>query len=171
MSRLVAAAVAGVIVALAGCRDSRQPLGPDPANIDTDGSGRHPPGFGPIVLITSPADHAVFRVGAIIPFEGRAFDLDEGDLSDRLRWTLGDSLIGRGRRFWTILPPGTHVVVASAADSAGAVGSDSVTVTVGADSLNTPPRIVVLIFGGPPFVAGREIVFNGTAWDREDGDL
>jgi len=170
MSRLAAIVVAGVAVALGGCRDASRPVGPDSANLGSDGSP-WPPGFRLTVVITSPADSAAFAAGTFIPFEGKALASDGGDLSDSLRWTLGDSLIGVGPRFWTILPVGTHVIIAQIAIPGGAPASDSVTLFVGPDSLDTAPMIVVLIRGGPPFRAGQEITFFGTAWDREDGDL
>lgn len=86
----------------------------------------------PTVNITSPSNGASFNSGELITFAGSASDMEDGNLTTNLVWT--SSLTGHidtGGSFSTALSDGTHVITASVTDSSGAVGSDSVTITVG----------------------------------------
>lgn len=95
--------------------------------------------FAPEVVILSPADGATFASGATIGFEGTADDVEDGPLTASLVWTSSrDGEIGSGRSVSATLSDGIHTITASATDSAGNTGSDSVTITVG-----DPPQVGV----------------------------
>ncbi len=86
----------------------------------------------PAVSITSPADGSTFDSGASIAFAGSADDAEDGDLTESLVWTSSiDGQIGSGGSFSTTLSDGNHTIAASVTDSDGAIGSDSVSITVG----------------------------------------
>ncbi len=89
----------------------------------------------PAVSILSPADGSTFDSGAAIAFEGTASDPEDGDLSSSLDWVSNlDGSIGTAGSFSTTLSDGNHTITASVADSGGATGSASISITVG-----TPP--------------------------------
>jgi hypothetical protein len=89
----------------------------------------------PVVQITSPSDGASFDSGAMILFNGTASDPEEGDLTDSLGWTSSiQGQIGGGGSFSYILEDGNHIITATATDSGGQTGSDSISITVGSPS-------------------------------------
>ena len=89
----------------------------------------------PAVSILSPADGSTFDSGAAIAFEGTASDPEDGDLTSSLDWVSNlDGSIGTAGSFSTTLSDGNHTITASVADSGGATGSASISITVG-----TPP--------------------------------
>jgi hypothetical protein len=90
------------------------------------------PAAPPLVTITNPADGSFFTVVEVILFEGTAEDADDGDLSGSLVWEsdIDGVLSPGGASFTTTLSVGTHTITASATDSDGLTGSDSITVTV-----------------------------------------
>jgi hypothetical protein len=89
----------------------------------------------PAVSITSPADGASFDSGATITFEGTASDPEKGDLTDSLVWTSSiQGQIGGGGSFSYILEDGNHIITATATDSGGQTGSDSISIAVGSPS-------------------------------------
>ncbi len=91
-----------------------------------------PPNDAPAVSITSPADGSVFGSGATISFAGTAADTEDRDLTASLVWTSDiDGQIGTGGSFQASLSDGDHTITASAADSGGKSGSDSVGITAG----------------------------------------
>lgn len=91
-----------------------------------------PPNDTPVVSITSPADGSNPGSGASIGFAGSASDTEDGDLTGDLSWTSSiDGVIGAGGSFSVVLSDGNHTITASATDSGGATGSDSVSITVG----------------------------------------
>lgn len=88
----------------------------------------------PEVTITDPADGSIFDSGTAIWFTATATDAEDGDLTANLQWESSidgpfDPLTGSG--FSKILSDGVHTITASATDSNGKTGSDSVTITVG----------------------------------------
>jgi thermitase len=86
----------------------------------------------PEVAITSPANGAAFPSGASIGFAGTAVDTEDGVLTTDLSWTSNlDGAIGSGGSFVKVLSDGTHTIVTSVSDGAGAVGSATIVVTVG----------------------------------------
>ncbi|HSF14760.1 MAG TPA: Ig-like domain-containing protein, partial [Vicinamibacteria bacterium] len=122
----------------------------------------------PVVTITSPVDGSTFDVGALIAFAGTAADAEDGDLTTSLSWTSNiDGAIGTGGSFSTTLSAGTHTITASVSDSQGAMGEDSITVTVNA----LPTVSITSPLNGSTFDENVSIDFTGTAGDAEDGDL
>ncbi|HSF20143.1 MAG TPA: Ig-like domain-containing protein, partial [Vicinamibacteria bacterium] len=103
-----------------------------------------------------------------IDFTGTAGDAEDGDLTASLSWESNlDGSIGTGGSFSTTLSAGTHTITASVSDSQGAMGGDSITVTVNA----LPTVTITLPADGATFNEGESIDFTGTAGDAEDGDL
>lgn len=91
-----------------------------------------PPNDTPVVSIASPADGSNPDSGTSIGFAGSASDTEDGDLTADLSWTSSiDGAIGSGGSFSAVLSDGNHTITASATDSGGATGSDSVSITVG----------------------------------------
>jgi hypothetical protein len=86
----------------------------------------------PSALIISPADGSehVFRENVL--FKGKGSDPDEGQLlGARLRWMVDGQYLGTGDEVGTIdLAAGIHQVTLTATDSEGAVGRDSITVSI-----------------------------------------
>jgi hypothetical protein len=96
------------------------------------GSGSTPSNLAPAVTIKSPANNASFASGALISFSGTATDDHDGTLTSKLSWSSNkDGVIGSGGSFSKKLSDGVHIITASVTDSAGKVGSSSVTVKVG----------------------------------------
>jgi subtilisin family serine protease len=85
----------------------------------------------PVVSITSPANGATFPSGTSISFAGSATDTPDGSLTSSLVWTSSkDGLIGTGGTFSKVLSDGTHTITASATDSGGLTGTQSISITV-----------------------------------------
>jgi len=112
-----------------------------PVLIPMGGTANNPPA----VVIASPADGAYFDTGLSISFAGSASDSKDGNLTSSLIWTSNlEGQIGTGGSFGAPLSAGTHVITASATDSGGLAGSDSVTITVAGSSGNEINLSVVL---------------------------
>lgn len=112
-----------------------------PVLIPMGGTANNPPA----VVITSPTDGASFNTGENISFAGSATDSEDGILTSRLVWMSNlEGQIGTGGSFGAVLSDGTHVITASATDSGGLAGSDSVTITVAGSSGNEIYLSVVL---------------------------
>ena len=126
----------------------------------------------PAVSISSPQDGATFDSGVTINFSGTANDPEDGDLTDSLVWTSNiDGEIGTGGSYSTTLSDGIHTITASATDSGGRTGSDSIGITVGTstpevsvDSItpDTMPRgtSIDVIITGSGFQAGASVTFE-----------
>jgi len=103
-----------------------------------------PPNDPPVVMISSPGDGSEFNSGDNIAFAGAASDTEDGNLTANLAWTSSiDGNIGSGGSFFTTLSDGVHTVTASVTDSAGATGSDSISITVG----DPPPEATLHVAG------------------------
>ncbi|UCG58877.1 MAG: hypothetical protein JSU70_05055 [Phycisphaerales bacterium] len=127
---------------------------------------------GPEVSVSSPEEGATFDSGATINFSGTAHDAEDGDLTGDLVWTSNiDGQIGTGGSFSATLSDGIHTITASATDSGGKAGSDSISITVG----TAPPEVTVdgitpdtmqagtsmaVTIGGSGFVAGATVTFE-----------
>ena len=126
----------------------------------------------PVVTITRPATGTVFSGNDYIVFEGNAVDAEDGAITgDALVWTSSeDGVIGKGTSFTTntLSTELPHTITLTATDSEGAVGSSSISISIG----NTAPTVTI---NGPtylgPYQVGEFIVFNGTGSDSEDGPL
>jgi hypothetical protein len=82
----------------------------------------------PSVSIALPTPFSTSLTGEALLFSGSASDVEDGDLGASLVWTSDlDGSIGSGESFATSsLSEGTHLVTASALDSHGLSGEDSV---------------------------------------------
>ncbi|MCH9646666.1 MAG: M36 family metallopeptidase [Deltaproteobacteria bacterium] len=126
----------------------------------------------PTVTITAPADGSSSSDGDSVTFTGVANDTEDGDISGSLNWTSSlDGSIGSGGTFSTsALSVGTHTITASATDSGGLSGSDSITVTV--NGVNTAPVVTITApADGSTSTSGDSVTFAGTANDNEDGTI
>ncbi|TMB54684.1 MAG: DNRLRE domain-containing protein, partial [Deltaproteobacteria bacterium] len=103
----------------------------------------------PQVTIAAPASGAQIPVGSAVTFTGSAID-EAGDISANLAWVSSlDGVIGTGRSFSTsALSAGTHRIVASVSDSAGAVGSAAIAITVSGGGISFPAAADAYTDGG-----------------------
>jgi hypothetical protein len=158
---------AGSHTVTASVTDSALALGSSMVNVNVVA-----PNAVPVVVITSPADGATYASGDLIAFTGTADDAEDGDIKAGLAWTSSlDGPIGDGSGFSTTgLSVGSHTVTASVSDSALALGSSTVNVTV--EAANAVPVVTISSpTDGMTFVTGETITFTGAASDTEDGDL
>lgn len=91
-----------------------------------------PPGAGAAsVTISHPANSSVYAAGGPIQFVGSAVDAKDGDISGRIVWTSDiEGNLGTGGSLTVSgLGVGMHTIRASVVNSAGAVGSATVSVT------------------------------------------
>jgi hypothetical protein len=85
----------------------------------------------PTVSIASPKAGSSVGEGTTVTFSGSATDPEDGTLSSRLTWNSSvDGPLGIGSSVSRALSAGSHTVTAEVADSAGALGSRTVTFTV-----------------------------------------
>ncbi|MEM8996105.1 MAG: DNRLRE domain-containing protein [Acidobacteriota bacterium] len=115
--------------------DNRSETGGGGDSIDIYAAGLQSGGGGnatPAVSISAPADGSSAALGASVSFSGSAGDAEDGDLSSGLAWTSSiDGAIGSGASFQTsTLSVGAHTITASATDSGGLTGQDSIALTV-----------------------------------------
>jgi len=125
----------------------------------------------PQVTISSPLDGASATATDSLTFGAGATDTEDGDLSAGLAWESDvDGPIGSGASFpFAALSIGTHLITASVADSHGAPGSTSITVTVNA---NVAPVVTITSPGdGAASIETDSLSFAASATDDEDGDL
>ncbi|MEA2063410.1 MAG: YncE family protein [Gemmatimonadota bacterium] len=122
----------------------------------------------PGVTITSPGSGAVFALGRHISFTGTASDPEDGVLpGSALSWSSDiDGVLGTGASLLTdALSAGIHLVVLRAADSHGAGGFDSVSISV-----SHPPEVTINSpVDGFSYPIGTPIEFAGSAHDPEEG--
>ena len=96
----------------------------------------------PLVLISSPANGALFSEGASVAFVASASDVEDGDLTASLSWTSSlDGAIGGGGAFSAVLSVGTHTITAAVTDSGGLAGADVITLTVSAPGQQFDPAM------------------------------
>jgi Tol biopolymer transport system component len=115
----------------------------------------------PIATITSPPDGATFTQGEPITFQGQATDPEDGPLTGAsLVWTSSiDGQIGTGESFTrSDLSVGTHTITLTATDSQGAIGTDSIIVTI--------ESIIIPAQGQIAFASWREGEL-GSDWNWE----
>ena len=124
----------------------------------------------PTVSIAAPADGFTVVEATEIEFSGSATDGEDGDLTDSLSWNSNlDGALGNGGNISVVLSIGTHTITASATDSQGQTHSDSIAVTVTA---NTAPSVEISAPADDALVhEGASIGFAAAATDIEDGDL
>ena len=86
----------------------------------------------PTITIQNPDDGDTYTSSSSIPFVASASDPQDGDLSgSSIVWTSHlDGQIGTGESFQTTLSIGTHEITATATDSDGKTGTDTIGITV-----------------------------------------
>jgi hypothetical protein len=110
---LIALTVCAILVFIAGCSRNSAPR----------------------ATVSSPVEDSTYDAGAAIQFTGSARDKEDGPLSGAsLVWVSSlDGPIGTGETFaLNTLSAGAHQISLTATDSKGAVGTDSVTITINA---------------------------------------
>ncbi len=100
-----------------------------------------PPNTAPVVTITAPTANGSFVEGAAVTFCGSAADAEDGSRTDHMTWTSNlQGQFGVGGVFSvTTLRVGTHVITATAADTAGLSASQTRTITITALSVPIAP--------------------------------
>ena len=90
------------------------------------------PNTAPSASIATPSSGAVYTDGDTVSFSGSGSDAEDGDVSASLVWTSNlDGHIGTGAAFSTSgLSVGNHTITATATDSGGLTGSDSISLEV-----------------------------------------
>lgn len=100
-------------------------------------SGGSPTNSAPSVSISSPANGTSVIEGTSTGFSGSASDSQDGNLTALVQWTDNGIAIGSGGSFSTVLPAGTHTIVARVTDSGGLQASKSISITVTSASGST----------------------------------
>jgi hypothetical protein len=120
----------------------------------------------PVATITLPADLSVHATGDTVNFVGSATDAEDGALSGAsLIWMDGATQIGTGSTVGTAFAAGDHVITLMATDAAGAVGIDTITITV---TDNPPPVCVVSSPNdGDTVTEGESVDFQVTCTDPD----
>jgi hypothetical protein len=123
----------------------------------------------PTVAITAPATGSVYEPAQAVSFTATATDPEDGDLAGAIHWTSSrDGALGDGASISiSSLTSGTHVITASATDSASKTGSATITVVVNA----TPVVAITSPADGASPEPEAAVAFTATATDTEDGDL
>lgn len=125
---------------------------------------------GPLAAIDNPPNASVYLEGTEIVFAGSAIDAEDGELTgESLVWTSDiDGQIGTGTSLSSDgLSAGTHTVTLTAVDSAGMIGTASVTFII-----NSPPVATIdRPYDGSLHAANDNITFAGSAIDSEDGSI
>ncbi len=150
----------------------------------------------PKAKISRPLTGAKFAAGEAVVFEGFASDREDGPIPEAtytsLEWYSSKDIkrIGKGSYFITnTLTEGVHIVTMIASDRDRTTGSDAVTITIGdpdgppeptPDEQNKPPVVTIktpahICPESNPncktFNVGENIIFEGTAYDPEDGQI
>ena len=122
----------------------------------------------PRVEIIEPPFQATVPIGVPVVFKGTAYDAQDGDLDVAIIWKSDvDWIFGVGPSVVRKLRPGPHIITATANDVDGNPGADLIHVFVGDGldvAIDIPADGVVVPFG-------EQILFSGSAFDRNDGDL
>ena len=100
--------------------------------VDADeAAGSGPINNAPQVTISAPNNGDTFDPGVAVVFQGSANDLEDGDVTPSLSWTSNlDGPLGVGRTCTRALSEGNHTITASATDSGGRGGSETISVTI-----------------------------------------
>ena len=126
----------------------------------------------PDVEITSPASGSTYTAGDTIAFEGTAEDAEDGPLTgSAVLWQSSlDGAFGTGVNVsFASLSAGAHQITLSGADSQGAVGTDSIGVTIDPSAVNLDP--VARLTGPEDALVGISTRFDATDSYDPDGTL
>lgn len=131
-----------------------------------------PPTVPPTVTISWPENGDCFLSGTLINFLGSASDAQGNDLTESLVWTADGQPIpgGTDGSFDASLSDGIHTITATVTDVSGATGSASITIGVGLSN-DSPVVAIASPTDSAPFTDGKSILFSGTAFRCQDGDL
>lgn len=121
----------------------------------------------PSVSITSPVAGASLPQGKVVTFSARAVDVEDGDLTSRIVWSV-DKQIFAQPSVSLRLTDGSHVATATVADRAGVKSSSTVQITL---RNQVPVLTVTSPRNGASFRKGAPITFSASAIDAEDGDV
>jgi len=84
----------------------------------------------PVVTLTSPANNTMVLDTDLVSFQASATDVEDGDVSASLSWSSSISgALGSGPTLSTTLVEGVHTITATATDSLGRTGSQTLTLT------------------------------------------
>ncbi|MBF0377709.1 MAG: PKD domain-containing protein [Desulfamplus sp.] len=125
----------------------------------------------PVPVITSPANNSSHSYGKEVIFQGNASDAEDGEIPpDALTWSSDkDGILGSGESLSTTkLSINTHIITLTAKDNEGVEGVASIKITVGNAS---PVALITKPANNSSHAFGKEIVFEGTGTDNEDGEL
>ncbi|MFT5286039.1 MAG: hypothetical protein ACI8TQ_002207 [Planctomycetota bacterium] len=85
----------------------------------------------PVVNISAPSNGTSVADGVAITFTASANDAEDGSLTSSITWSSNlDGALGSGGSISATLSVGSHTITASATDTGGATGNDSVNVSV-----------------------------------------
>ena len=84
----------------------------------------------PVVTLTSPANNTMVLDTDLVSLQATATDVEDGDVSASLSWSSSISgALGSGPTLSTTLVEGVHTITATATDSLGRTGSQTLTLT------------------------------------------
>ncbi|MBF0227260.1 MAG: hypothetical protein HQK76_17585, partial [Desulfobacterales bacterium] len=141
----------------------------DPAKNTAPTASMNAPNSSTTCTCTNPCK---YNLGQKIILNGAGIDAEDGVLpSNNLSWYSNiDGKLDVVNYIPTIdLSAGTHKITLVAKDSNESVGTDSMCIEIINTNPNTP--IITVPETGSTFNAGVTIIFAGTAYDKEDGDL
>lgn len=125
----------------------------------------------PTATITAPSDGFSFDSGVPLDFAGSATDPEDGALTGAsLAWTSSqEGDIGAGTSFSRVMAEGSHIIVLSATDGQGAVGTDTVRIHITSGDDGTIEGLVTIggdgLFGVPVALSGAATASTTTtAW-------
>jgi hypothetical protein len=124
----------------------------------------------PTVVITSPANGAVFYTTSSISLAATATDKEDGSLSSSIQWTDNGVALGTGSLLTKVLSTvGTHTLVAKVTDSKGVQASSQVNVTVTLLSGGTQGTLTVTKSGTTLDGTGRAyLTWSGVTGTKVD---
>ncbi|MBY6205010.1 choice-of-anchor Q domain-containing protein [Halomonas denitrificans] len=126
----------------------------------------------PTLTIQSPSDGSSFDAGVPVTFSAEAFDGSGMNISSQVEWGSDrDGALGIGASIQVdSLSSGAHRIGARVFDNDGVPVTDFVDVVIVASL--TPPQVFIdSPLNGETFEAGVPVIFDGEAFDAEDGVL
>ncbi len=128
----------------------------------------------PSLNIASPAAGQTYPESSPIGLQATALDEEDGDIGASIVWESSiDGILGTGGSLSVVLAEGAHDITATVTDSNGAVGSQTVSITVNrGGNANAAPMISILTpLDSATVIEGTSVNFEGVSTDEEDGDI